>query len=374
MRIALDARKLSRTESGIGTYTLNLARALLEADKEVELVLVCNTAGNRGRLQDPRVREIAFPFPPVSPYTRYALGPFLRRQHFEVFHSPFDVVPRGLHVPLVVTIHDLNWLVNRRYNATPPVVGRMIEHYYRASLTAAMQEAHGILAVSQATRRAIVEYAPWYETKVRVTYNGLDSTRIYPMDKAVAWRTIAPLLTPGTPFVLTVGHGAPYKNHFHAVQGFLQAFGEHPAYRMILVRRVLFRDRALEALLRHPRVQARVLTLPHVPPDVLNALYNTARVVLHPSYYEGFGLPLLEAMAVGTPLVTSTVSAMPEVAGAAALFVSPADTQAIAAALCRLDGDEALRAHLIAAGHKRAGCFRWSACAQATLAAYREVA
>ena len=97
-------------------------------------------------------------------------------------------------------------------------------------------------------------------------------------------------------------------------------------------------------------------------------------MVLHPSYYEGFGLPLIEAMAVGTPLVTSTVSAMPEVAGAAALLVSPADTQAIAAALCRLDGDEALRAHLIAAGHKRAGCFRWSACAQATLAAYREVA
>ena len=106
---------------------------------------------------------------------------------------------------------------------------------------------------------------------------------------------------------------------------------------------------------------------------MLNALYNAARIVLHPSYHEGFGLPLLEAMAVGTPIVTSNVSAMPEVAGAAALLVPPADPQAIAEALVTLDRDDAVRQRLVAEGYKRLADFSWHMCAQATLAVYREL-
>jgi len=143
---------------------------------------------------------------------------------------------------------------------------------------------------------------------------------------------------------------------------------------MILVRRLLVQDKALQALLQSPQAQAQVLTVPYVTPAVLNALYNAARILLHPSYYEGFGLPLIEAMATGTPIVTSDLSAMPEVAGPAALLVSPADYRAIAEALVTLDQDEALRARLIAEGHKRLACFSWSNCAQATLAVYRELA
>lgn len=374
MRIALDARKVTQADSGIGTYTLNLARALLEEDKDLELVLVCNTTGGRGRLADPRVTEVVFPFPPISPYTRYALGPFLRRQRFDVFHTPFDVVPRGVQHPLVVTIHDIHWLVNPRYNTPPPLLGWVTRAYYRTHLTAALQEAHRLLAVSQATRRAICDYAPWHDAKVRVTYNGLDTSRIYPMDKAQAARRLAPYLPPGTPFVLTVGQGAPYKNHLHAVQGFLEAFRDHPSYRLLLVRRAVQRDKELAALLRHPEVQARVRVLSYVTGDLLNALYNAARIVLHPSYNEGFGLPLVEAMAVGTPLVTSSVSAMPEIVGPAAVLVDPADVRAMGAALQALDRDEALRARLIAAGRQRVQRFCWRACARATLAVYREVA
>ncbi len=95
--------------------------------------------------------------------------------------------------------------------------------------------------------------------------------------------------------------------------------------------------------------------------------------MLHPSYYEGFGLPLIEAMAVGTPLVTSNVSAMPEVVGPAALLVPPAETQAIADALVLLDQDETVRQRLIAAGYQQLERFSWRACAQATLAVYREL-
>jgi len=373
MRIALDARKMTRTDSGIGTYTLNLARALLEEDKDIELLLVYDATRKQRRLQSPRVEEVVFPFPPTSPFTQFALGPWLRRQHFDVFHSPFDVVPRGLHRPLVVTIHDLNWIANSRYNSNNPFFRLLSEAFYRYSLASALHEASRILAVSHATRHAIIEHTPWNEGKVRVAYNGIDRGRIYPVEKEMAYRTLAHLMAPGTPFVLTVGQGAPYKNHLNAVRGFLAAFGSRPEYRMILVRRTLTRDKALQALLRSPQAQAQVLCLPYVPPDVLNALYNAARMVLHPSYHEGFGLPLIEAMAVGTPLVTASVSAMPEVAGPGALLVPPADYRAIAEALVLLEQDETVRQQLIAEGHRRLECFSWSTCAQATLAVYREL-
>src|SRR5712691_9262132 len=264
MRIALDARKLTSSDSGIGNYTLNLARALLEEDKDLELLLLCNGTRGQRLWQGPRVKELLFPFPALSPFTQLALGPFLRQQTFDVFHAPFDVAPRRLHRPLVVTIHDLNWLVNPRYNSAY-LLPRLFEGtFFRSSLAAAMQEASRLLAVSQATR-------------------------------------------------------------------------------------------------------------PYVTSEVLNALYNTARIVLHPSYYEGFGLPLLEAMATAVPLVTADISSMPEVAGSAALLVSPADYRAIAEALVTLDQDEVLRARLIAEGRARLEHFSWNACVQAVLAIYREL-
>ncbi|MGE3540954.1 MAG: glycosyltransferase family 4 protein [Candidatus Tectimicrobiota bacterium] len=373
MRIVLDARYLRQAESGVGSYTLNLARALLEADKDLELFLLCCRHGVCQHLAESRVRELLFPFPPVSPITRRTLGLFLRRYDFDLFHAPFDMLPWGLHRPAVVTLHDINWLVNLQYNSTHPVFRLVAGSYFRSTIRASMREAQRIMTVSHATRRAIIDYAPWYASKLHVTYNGFDPTRIYALDKAMAFRKLRHLLPPGTPFVLTVGQGSPYKNHLHAVQGFLEAFAARPAYRMVLVRRFLYQDKALAALLRRPEVRARVLTLPYVTSEILNALYNAAQMVLHPSYYEGFGLPLIEAMAVGTPLVTSNVSAMPEVAGAAALLVNPADVQAIAAALQALADDAPLRAKLVAEGYKRVALFNWNQCAQDTLQVYRSV-
>jgi len=374
MRIGLDARKATGNESGIGNYTLNLIKALLDADKDIELLVVHNATRKQQQLQDPRIQEVLFPFSPLSPLTQFALGPFLRRQTFDIFHSPFDVAPRGLRRPLVSTIHDLNWIVNPRYNSHNPFFRLFVGAFYRFSLESAMNEASRILTVSQATRHAILEYAPWHAAKIRVMYNGIDRSRIYPMEKAAAYRMLAHLIAPGTPFVFTVGQGTPYKNHLNAVRGFLEAFGARPEYRMILVRRSWGQDKALQALLQSPQAQAQVLTVPYVTSAVLNALYNAARILLHPSYYEGFGLPLIEAMATGTPIVTSNLSSMPEVAGPAALLVSPADSRAIAEALVTLDQDEALRTRLIAEGYKRLACFSWSNCAQATLAVYRELA
>jgi glycosyltransferase involved in cell wall biosynthesis len=305
--------------------------------------------------------------------TLSALGPFLRRQTFDVFHSPLELTPRRLHRPVVVTIHDLNWIVNPRYNSHNPFFRLVGGAFYRAALTAAMHTASRILTVSHATRHAILEYAPWHASKIRVAYHGLDRSRIFPLDKDIAYRTLAHLIEPGTPFILTIGQGTPYKNHLHAVRGFLEAFGHRPEYRMLLVRRLVGHDHELQKLLQSPQARQQVCPLPNVTPAVLNALYNAAHIVLHPSYYEGFGLPLIEAMATGTPIVTSNVSAMPEVVGSAALLVSPADVRVIAEALVTLDRDDAVRERLVAEGYKRLELFSWHTCARTTLEVYREL-
>jgi glycosyltransferase involved in cell wall biosynthesis len=301
MRIALDARTLAPADSGMGSYTLNLVRALLAADPDLELVLICRTTPAQAGLQDPRITVVHFSFPPMFPTTQYVLPIWLRPHAFDLFHAPFEVLPYGLRQPLVVTAHDLNWLVNPRYNSTNPL-RRLVEGtYYRTSFRRAMQQARRLLAVSHATRHAILEYAPGHAGKTRVAYHGIDTQRIYPLAPARAWGHLAHLLPPGTPFVLTVGQGTPYKNHVNAVRGFLAAFGGHPHYRLVLVRRFVRHDKTLEALLRTPQAQAQVLRLPYVPPDVLNALYNAARIVLHPSYYERLRVAAARGHAGGNP-------------------------------------------------------------------------
>jgi glycosyltransferase involved in cell wall biosynthesis len=314
-----------------------------------------------------------FPWPSNSPATWFGLAPFLARERFDLLHSPFAVAPLNLRRPLVVTIHDLMWIVNPRFNSNSAICRLLVGAFYRRSLESVLHVAGRLVAPSEATRRAIVDHAPWHAGKTRVALLGVDAGSTLPGDQAGAQERVRQLLAPGTPFVLTVGDASPHKNHANALRGFLLAFGHRPEYRMVLVRRFVRRDRAMADLLARPEVRAQVITLPHVPGDLLRSLYQTARIYLHPSYYEGFGLPLLEAMAAGTPVVTSRTSCLPEVAGPAALQVDPADPVAIGAALTRLDQDAELRERLVVEGRRRATSFSWQQCARSTLEAYREL-
>jgi alpha-1,3-rhamnosyl/mannosyltransferase len=376
MRVAIDARKLTRIESGMGIHTLNLVRGLLDADPGLELLLVRQGGRTKPRADfaSPRVEDVSVPFESDSPFTPLALARLLRRHRFDLFHSPFDLTPRGLVQPLVVTVHDLNWIVDPRHNTHNPVARFFRGTYYRVAIRASMDRATRIIAVSNATRDAIAEHSPANVRKVRVIPNAFDPRRFAPLSAEEAPRALAAILgsDAGNPYVLTVGQGTPYKNHVHAVQGFLRAFGGRPEYRLVLVRRDAESDPPFERVLRTEAAGAQVRVLAHVEPRALSALYRGARIVLHPSYYEGFGLPLLEGMAAGVPVVTSSVSSMPEVAGPAALLVEPSDPEAIAAALSSLADDGALRGRLVAAGHARVALFSVDAAARATLALYRE--
>ena len=374
MRVAFDARYANGRGSGIGSYTLNLARALVEADADLELLIIRGASTAPPLVDSPRVREVRFPFAPNSPFTRWLLSPALRSQHFDVYHSPFAVTPSAIHVPVVATIHDVMWMVNPRFISHSRVTRLVGGAFHRASLRATVARADRILTVSEASRQAIAAEWPSRASAIRVAPNGVDTDTFHAMDRDEAFRAIRDLVAPGTRFVLTVGNASPHKNHLNAVRAFAEAFRDRSDWRMILVRRFGRRDAAFSQLLGAPGVAGRVIVLPHVESARLNALYNAAHVYLHPSMYEGFGIPVLEAMNVGTPVVTSNTGALAEVAGDAALLVDPGHVPSIAAALDRLDRDPVERARVITAGRARAAAFTWAACARATISVYREVA
>jgi glycosyltransferase involved in cell wall biosynthesis len=373
MRVVIDARWLDDTGSGIGSYTLNLIKAILDQEDRIELQLVVRSGADAKQIEHPRASTVLFSAPCLSVRTRLLLGRYLNSKNYDLFHTFFPVLPCGITKPTVVTVHDLMWLIN------PALMSKKFLHllmsgtFYKSSIRYSLTWADRVLAVSECTRRDIIAVMPGCASKTRVTYNGVEGSTVFPLPGPEAAAMITHIIEPGVPFILTVGTNSPYKNHLNAVRGFLEAFVDRPDYKMILVCRSVWQDREIYRLLSEPQVARRVIALRKVAPEVLNALFNSARIYLHPSLYEGFGIPLIEAMTVGTPVVTSNVSCLPEIVGEAAMLADPHDYKAIAHALRQVDGDEALRADLIKKGRERAARFTWKACAQATLKVYREL-
>ncbi len=373
MKIAFDARYLTGRGSGIGTYCDNLLRELLDLDDALELLLVTRKRGLAEQYDPARCTEVVFDHEPRSYRTLHLLPLKLRGRRFDAFHGPFNILPVGLRTPTVVTVHDIMQLQNPANIATSWLVQQTAGRFWRTHIASAIRRATRVLTVSHATRDAVLErFADTDEAKIAVTYNGTDP---YFFERASDADIASARAAVGTdaPFVLCVGNESPHKNHHRAIRAFLAAFGPDDPERLVLVRRSVRHDRRMDALLARPEVKARVIIVEHVDKSVLRALYQSARSFFFPSWVEGFGLPILEAMASGCPVLTSDRSAPGELAADAALTASPFEVEEMAAALRRLHHDEALRAKLLANGRPHAEAFTWRRTAEGTLAAYRAV-
>lgn len=370
----LDARYVSAEDSGIGRYTQELARWLPRLDPSLRLELVCDPSRPDANLgpDAPGVGFQVYGPPPNSLRTRFALARAVDLRGARLYHAPFNILPRGLGVPRVFTLHDIMWLHDVGLCTDVWWRKRVTGTFYRTLIPRAVAEARRILTVSAQSRADIEARFPEVRGRVHVTYNGVDP-RFCPMPPDAAWDLAARHIPRGVPFVLIVGQGAPYKNHPRAVAAFLEAFAATPDVRLVLVRRISrSTDPTLRALLAHPDLRGRVYALPHIDAPTLRALYSLAQTFLFPSLYEGFGLPALEAMACGAPVLTARDGAPGEVCGPAALTVNPLDVSSIAAGLRRLYDDPSLRTDLRTRGLAHAATFTWERCARETLAVYRQ--
>lgn len=367
--IVIDARSVVKKKSGIGNYTAALIRHMLPMADGMRFTLLRHPDADAPLCDHPSVRELPFRGETKSPATVFALGRAIDFSSYDLYHSPADLVPLGLPCPFVVTLHDLMW-VERPELASAFLPVRLANGlWYRANFARSAWGARGIIAISEATKRAIGRVYPRQLHKVSVVHHGMDHER-YDRDRAGPRSLLSRWLAPNERYSLIVGQGSPYKNHLGMVRAFVEATADEPLHKLVLVRRFSRVDREMNRLLAEPRVRQKTIVVPFVSDEELLALYAHARMLLFVSHYEGFGLPALEAMCVGTPVLASTAEAVVEITGAGAHHVAPTNVADIARGIARLDKDEALRTELVAAGKARAQEFSWPRCAELTLRAY----
>jgi len=361
-------RSLRGRYSGVVRYTDALIRALApRLDPDLTVFLTRSDDG----LDGVRVRRHRAPFPTPNEYARafweQTVVPIaVARLRPDVYHSPNYILPLALACPSVVTVHDLAFL--------DPSLHRLRSHLYLTALTTrALAKASRIICVSSYTRDRLAERFPATAERIRVVGEGVDE-RFRPQPEAAveAFRETHRL---ERPYILFVGVLEPRKNLERLVRAYELAMRRSGAsHDLVLVGAAGWKETgALRAIETSP-LRDRIRLLGYLPERFLPAAYSGADVFVYPSVQEGFGLPPLEAMACGVPVLTSNVTSLPEVVGGAALCVDPFDVDAIASALEMLVGDAALRARMAEKGRRRAEEFRWAQVAEQTLAVYAEAA
>jgi glycosyltransferase involved in cell wall biosynthesis len=353
MRIAIDARKLH--DFGIGTYIRNILVELSRRDQETEYVVLCRPDDlDSGDVLGRNFRMVPETAPAYSIAEQWRIPLSLARERVKMVHEPHYVLPPAIRCRSVVTIHDC---IHLRFPQYLP--GKLAYVYAKGSMWSATRKADRVLTVSEASKRDILHFFDIPPDKVAVIYNAIDERFLGGADHRRMELTRQRYQL-DHPFVLYVGNIKPHKNIGRLVEAFAMARRSGPAgLKLIIIGDELSKYPVLRQSVHRHKLDKHVRFLGFQPQETLAAFYRLARAFVFPSLYEGFGLPPLEAMACGTPVVTSNVSSLPEVAGGAALLVDPLDSAAIADGMVRAVTDDALRADLIARGLKRAHEFSW---------------
>lgn len=366
MRIGIDARIAHYSRGGIRSYVIHLLHALAELDGDGEYRILQSRKASDMSPSDAAFHSVPCWTPAHHRLERWALSVEIARLGLDLLHSPDFIPPAFGYGRSVITVHDLSFLYYPRFLTAE---GR---RYYGGHIKWAVERTDHILADSQATKTDLTSLLDVEPDKVTVVHLAADPS-FSPLSQTVAGHVVARYdLEPG--FVLFVGTLEPRKN----VPGLLLA------YRMLLDQKVTDKplvlvgskgwlyeeifDRA-EAL----DLSDHVRFLHGVPDENLPGLYSAASVLAMPSFYEGFGLPALEAMSCGTPVVAANRASLPEVVGDAGILVDPENPEEIAEALGRVLTEEPQRAQMRQAGLEQAETFSWERVARETRAVYEDV-
>jgi glycosyltransferase involved in cell wall biosynthesis len=369
MKIAIDARKWR--DYGIGTYVRNLVRHLASLDRETTYFLFCD------RADEPTLRDLAANFVPVVEDSRgyslqehFTIPGKLQKLGAQLLHSPHYVLPLLCRKRSVVTIHDCIHLLFPQY-----LPNRAAYQYARWMMGSAIRRSDLVLTVSEASRRDILRFYPKADPdRLQVIPNAIDEAILDAPGEEEMERVQERYQVRGR-FVLYAGNIKPHKNLERLVGAFgmLKQRPGHEDVKLLIIGDEVNRYGSLRRSVEAAGVRQDVRFFGFVPTKTLSALYRLASVFAFPSLYEGFGLPPLEAMACGTPVVTSRISSLPEVVGDAALLVDPYSTEDIAHGLERVLGDEGLRGELSTRGRARVKQFSWQRSVEAIHSGYMKV-
>jgi glycosyltransferase involved in cell wall biosynthesis len=360
LRIGLDARLTYYTRGGIANYIRHLTETLPALDPANHYFILQSRKAHEPLPAN--ARPIECWTPAHHRLERAALGLELLPHRLHLLHSPDFIPPHG-PFRSVITIHDLTFL---RY---PQFLTADSRRYYNDQIQAAAQRADFILTDSAATQNDVLEWLPVSAGKV-VTVHLAPDPQYQPQPAAHVAAVTAKHQLPNS-YLLFVGTFEPRKN----ILGLLTAFAQLPADTppLVLVGNQGWLFDETRQRVNELKLNDRVKFLQDVPGADLPALYSGAAVFILPSHYEGFGLPVLEAMACGTPVVIANRASLPEIAGGAAALCDPDDPASLAHAIETVLSDSTYRQDLIAQGLARVKDFSWEKCARETLTVYRRV-
>ncbi len=373
MKVAIDIRHVR--DFGAGTYTRNLVTQLARLDRETTYLLA-GTYDDRAELGELGANFSLLEWPRGQEGGRHdlRLGLRLRRAGVQVLHSPYLAAPTLMLCPRVVTVHDvINFL-----DLTDGQ--RRVRDAVRFQLTRlCLSRARRILAVSRATKEDLQRVFSLPGQKIEVVYNALDARLAQPPSLEMTERTLT-RYSVHSPYLLYAGNVKPHKNLPRLIEAFavvkdeLREDSRYRDLKLIIIGDELSKHPQLRHAVIQSRTQSDVRFLGFVDPQTLSVFYARASAFVFPSLYEGFGLPPLEAMAMGAPVVTSNVSSLPEVLGEAAQFVNPENVFDISRGIKQVLLDDELRRQLIERGHERVQQFSWERSVERVLEIYREVA
>lgn len=364
--VAFDATALEVPHpAGVGRYTAQLLSGLLAHRACPPLALVAarplpdsvtrGTLGQQGRR-----------FPNRSIWMQGVLPNTLRRLRPRVCHFTNSVAPVLTSTPYIVTVHDMALFLFAHTQSTRQLLAA------RAIVPRVARRARAVVTVSESARRDILDVLKLPPEQVHVVYSAAGS-EFRPLAERGELDRVKAKYRLAAPFVLHVGTIEPRKNLLRLLDAFVQLRASHPDLQLILAGQLGWKYRPVLDRIERRRLGSSIRRLDYVDAADLPALYNLALVVALPSLYEGFGLPILEGMASGTPVVTSNRSAMAEISGDAAILVDPERADDLADGLRRVIEDEEVRATLRAKGLHRAAEFSWHRTADQMIRLYDAV-
>jgi glycosyltransferase involved in cell wall biosynthesis len=371
-RIGIDGRFVGPEGKGLGRYGEKLIEMLQELDPTNEYVIFLREPTfSTWYPSRPNFKKVEAPFRWYTVAEQIHMPRLIAKHRIELMHFPHLNVPIFYRRPFVVTIHDLTLthFPTQRATTLPPLLYKIKQFAYNRVIAHAVHHAAKIITVSGYARNDIIEFFQIPKERIVVTYEAADPLGpLHPHPEDVMAKfNIHP------PYLLYVGNAYPHKNLERLLEAFLIVRKEHPHHRLVLVGKMEYFYERIQRLSNRLGLSDAVVFPGYVPDDELIALYQKADAYVFPSLSEGFGLPPLEAMLYGTPVVSSNASCLPEILQNAVLYVDPNDPQDIADGIHRLLLDDRFRQQLMERGREHVKKFSWKKMAHETISVYQSL-
>lgn len=372
MKICYDARVIIDQQTGLGNYTYNLIKSILEIDRRNFYIVLIGGKLRKDHpihsLQQKNLIKKIVNISPVSLSQQSLLPLELLRLKPDLYHYPNWDIPWLQPVKSIFTIHDLTYL---KIDDAYLKFKRLKKFYTRVNIYLGLKKANKIITVSESTKKDLLNNFKVSPDKIRVVYEACEDS--FNNGHLIKNITNQPQDKSQFNYFLCVGERRPHKNLVRTIQAFNLFKKQHKNFKLIIIGKPYSSYLEPSKLVHELNIADDVIFYGYVPTDKLVNLYQNAEALLFVSLYEGFGLPILEAMSCGTPVITSNISATNEIAADAAIKVNPYDVSAINEAMIQIVENQALRKNLIQQGLQRKDDFSWRKAAEQTLAVYESI-